>query len=79
MRVAFQPLEARYRVVILDPAEQMRPEAHNSLLKTLEEPRQPHNHYSRHDESIHAAGNHSLAFPNAACLAKYRRIRLSGI
>ena len=36
--VAFQPLEARYRVVILDPAEQMRPEAHNSLLKTLEEP-----------------------------------------
>ena len=36
--VAYQPLEARYRVVILDPAEQMRPEAHNSLLKTLEEP-----------------------------------------
>jgi DNA polymerase-3 subunit delta' len=36
--VAFQPLEARYRVVILDPAEQMRLEAHNSLLKTLEEP-----------------------------------------
>jgi DNA polymerase-3 subunit delta' len=36
--VAFQPLEARYRVVILDPAEQMRAEAHNSLLKTLEEP-----------------------------------------
>ena len=36
--IAFQPAEARYRVVILDPAEQMRPEAHNSLLKTLEEP-----------------------------------------
>ncbi len=36
--IAFQPLEARYRVVVLDPAEQMRPEAHNSLLKTLEEP-----------------------------------------
>jgi DNA polymerase-3 subunit delta' len=36
--IAFQPLEARYRVVILDPAEQMRTEAHNSLLKTLEEP-----------------------------------------
>ncbi len=36
--VAFQPVEARYRVVILDPAEQMRLEAHNSLLKTLEEP-----------------------------------------
>jgi DNA polymerase III subunit delta' len=36
--VAFQPLEARFRVVILDPAEQMRAEAHNSLLKTLEEP-----------------------------------------
>jgi DNA polymerase III subunit delta' len=34
----FQPLEARFRVVILDPAEQMRAEAHNSLLKTLEEP-----------------------------------------
>jgi DNA polymerase III subunit delta' len=36
--IAYQPLEGRYRVVILDPAEQMRPEAHNSLLKTLEEP-----------------------------------------
>jgi DNA polymerase-3 subunit delta' len=36
--IAFQPLEAKYRVVILDPAERMRPEAHNSLLKTLEEP-----------------------------------------
>ncbi len=36
--IAFQPMEARYRVVILDPAEQMRLEAHNSLLKTLEEP-----------------------------------------
>ena len=36
--IAYQPLEARYRVVILDPAEQMRLEAHNSLLKTLEEP-----------------------------------------
>ena len=36
--ISFQPLEARYRVVILDPAEQMRLEAHNSLLKTLEEP-----------------------------------------
>lgn len=36
--VAYQPFEARYRVVILDPADQMRQEAHNSLLKTLEEP-----------------------------------------
>jgi DNA polymerase-3 subunit delta' len=36
--IAFQPLEARFRIVILDPAEQMRIEAHNSLLKTLEEP-----------------------------------------
>ena len=36
--IAFQPLEARYRVAVLDPAEQMRQEAHNSLLKTLEEP-----------------------------------------
>lgn len=36
--IAFQPAEARVRVVILDPAEQMRLEAHNSLLKTLEEP-----------------------------------------
>jgi DNA polymerase-3 subunit delta' len=36
--VAYQPFEARYRVVILDGAEQMRLEAANSLLKTLEEP-----------------------------------------
>jgi DNA polymerase-3 subunit delta' len=35
---AFQPLEARFRVLILDPADQMRGEAQNSLLKTLEEP-----------------------------------------
>jgi DNA polymerase-3 subunit delta' len=32
------PLEARTRVIIIDPAESMRPEAQNSLLKTLEEP-----------------------------------------
>ncbi|MDR0841793.1 MAG: DNA polymerase III subunit delta' [Acidobacteriota bacterium] len=36
--VAFQPMEARYRVVILDPADQMKAEGQNSLLKTLEEP-----------------------------------------
>jgi DNA polymerase-3 subunit delta' len=36
--IAFQPLEARYRVVVLDPAEQMSLPAHHSLLKTLEEP-----------------------------------------
>ena len=36
--IAYQPLEARYRMVVLDPAEQMRAEAHNSMLKTLEEP-----------------------------------------
>lgn len=36
--IAFQPVEARYRVVVLDPAEQMSPPAHHSLLKTLEEP-----------------------------------------
>jgi DNA polymerase-3 subunit delta' len=36
--ISYQPFEAKYRVVILDPADQMRPEAMNSLLKTLEEP-----------------------------------------
>ncbi len=36
--VAFQPFEAHYRIVILDPADQMKTEAQNSLLKTLEEP-----------------------------------------
>ncbi len=36
--IAYQPFEARHRVVILDPADQMRQEAHNCLLKTLEEP-----------------------------------------
>ena len=35
---AFQPFEAHYRVVIMDPADQMLPAAQNSLLKTLEEP-----------------------------------------
>lgn len=36
--IAFQPFEARYRVAILDGADQMRQEAANCLLKTLEEP-----------------------------------------
>lgn len=36
--IAYQPFEARYRVVVLDPADQMKIEAQNSLLKTLEEP-----------------------------------------
>jgi DNA polymerase III subunit delta' len=36
--VAYQPFEARYRVCILDPADQMQLPAANSLLKTLEEP-----------------------------------------
>lgn len=36
--VAFQPFEGQYRVVVMDPADQMRPEGANSLLKTLEEP-----------------------------------------
>jgi DNA polymerase III subunit delta' len=36
--IAYQPFEANYRVAILDPADQMRPEGMNSLLKTLEEP-----------------------------------------
>jgi len=36
--IAYQPFEGRYRVVILDPADQMKQEAANCLLKTLEEP-----------------------------------------
>jgi len=36
--ISYQPFEGRYRVVVLDPAEVMRDAAHNSLLKTLEEP-----------------------------------------
>ncbi|HSW39611.1 MAG TPA: hypothetical protein VLL97_08990, partial [Acidobacteriota bacterium] len=36
--IAFQPLEARYRAAILDPADNMSMEAQNCLLKTLEEP-----------------------------------------
>jgi DNA polymerase-3 subunit delta' len=36
--IAYQPFEGRYRVAILDGADQMRVEAANCLLKTLEEP-----------------------------------------
>jgi DNA polymerase-3 subunit delta' len=36
--IAFQPFEGKYRIAILDPADQMRPETAHSLLKTLEEP-----------------------------------------
>ncbi len=36
--IAYQPFEAKYRVVILDPAEQLKIEAANCMLKTLEEP-----------------------------------------
>ncbi|MBZ5494781.1 MAG: DNA polymerase III subunit delta' [Acidobacteriia bacterium] len=36
--IAYQPFEGRFRVAILDGADQMRLEAANCLLKTLEEP-----------------------------------------
>jgi DNA polymerase III subunit delta' len=36
--VAFKPYEARWRVVLIDRAEQLTREAANALLKTLEEP-----------------------------------------
>ena len=36
--IAYQPFEGRYRVMILDGADQMRLEGANCLLKTLEEP-----------------------------------------
>ena len=36
--VPFPPIEARQRVVIIDPADAMGPEAANALLMTLEEP-----------------------------------------
>ncbi len=38
--LAFAPLHGRYRVTIIDPAEQMTTEAANAFLKTLEEPPQ---------------------------------------
>jgi DNA polymerase III subunit delta' len=36
--IAFSPVSARYRVMIIDPAERMTDEAANAFLKTLEEP-----------------------------------------
>jgi DNA polymerase-3 subunit delta' len=36
--IAYQPFEGKSRVAVLDPADQLRPEAANCLLKTLEEP-----------------------------------------
>jgi DNA polymerase-3 subunit delta' len=36
--LALQPYEGRFRVVIVDGAERLSPEASNALLKTLEEP-----------------------------------------
>ncbi len=36
--IAYQPFEGAYRIAILDGADQMRTEAANCLLKTLEEP-----------------------------------------
>ena len=36
--VSRYPFEARYRLVMVDPAHRLAPEASNSLLKTLEEP-----------------------------------------
>jgi len=36
--IAYQPFEAKYRVFMLDPAEQLKLEAANCMLKTLEEP-----------------------------------------
>jgi DNA polymerase-3 subunit delta' len=37
-RAAYRPHEGRARLVILDPADALNPEAGNALLKTLEEP-----------------------------------------
>ncbi|MGH9408192.1 MAG: DNA polymerase III subunit delta', partial [Vicinamibacterales bacterium] len=37
-RSAYRPFEGRRRVVIVDPADALIPEAQNALLKTLEEP-----------------------------------------
>jgi DNA polymerase-3 subunit delta' len=37
-QIAFSPVSARYRVMIIDPAERMTDEAANAFLKTLEEP-----------------------------------------
>ncbi len=36
--ISYKPFEGRYRIVVMDPAERMHIAAHNSLLKTLEEP-----------------------------------------
>lgn len=36
--VGYRPFEARYRVCIIDPADEMTEEAQDALLKTLEEP-----------------------------------------
>ena len=36
--IAFSPVSARYRVMIIDPADRMTDEAANAFLKTLEEP-----------------------------------------
>jgi DNA polymerase-3 subunit delta' len=36
--IAFKPYEARWRVILIDAAEQLTREAANALLKTLEEP-----------------------------------------
>jgi DNA polymerase-3 subunit delta' len=36
--IAFSPVSAKYRVMIIDPAERMTDEAANAFLKTLEEP-----------------------------------------
>ena len=37
-RLAFRPLEAKWKVAILTPADALNPQAQNALLKTLEEP-----------------------------------------
>ena len=39
-QVTFRPFEGRYRVVVIDQADQMNDVAQNALLKTLEEPPQ---------------------------------------
>jgi DNA polymerase-3 subunit delta' len=41
-QIGFSPVSARYRVMIIDPADRMTDEAANAFLKTLEEP-PPHN------------------------------------
>ena len=61
--VRYAPVEARYKIYIIDEVHMLSPQAFNALLKTLEEPPVACEVHLRHHRHPQGAGDHPLALP----------------